>query len=243
MMRPALPERPHHPGTVSIMKSSALVLLFADDRNSLELGQVLWAAVHEVAGLYGALPDAPEFWHFYFARKVPDVLRGEAESTRTLIRKLFEEEEWERTRGRYSRTWDARRLIEQVRALLSVDPGGMIVVFDHEITPPSGWRYIIWDGAMPDSVVSVAPTDPLYWSEKNDNRLAPAGDPVPDVEGTLMSGQAQYMGEYGLLKPKDMPLDQFLREPGQNPFNALTYAVVRVGIGETRLSPRLDFHG
>jgi len=59
--------------------------------------------------------------------------------------------------------------------------------------------------------------------------------------GTIVSGQAQYMGEHGLLKPKDMPLDQFLREPGQNPFNALTYAVLRVGIGETRLSPQLDF--
>ncbi len=60
---------------------------------------------------------------------------------------------------------------------------------------------------------------------------------------SLLELQPQYLGAYGLLKPKDMPLADFLGKPDLNPLNKLTYAVLRVGIGETKLDPTLDFGG
>ncbi len=53
----------------------------------------------------------------------------------------------------------------------------LIVVTDQEISPPEGWRYIISDDIVSDDgseacVISVAPTDPWYWSEDNDARSA-----------------------------------------------------------------------
>ena len=53
----------------------------------------------------------------------------------------------------------------------------LIIVTDQEISPPEGWRYIISADIVSDDgseacVISVAPTDPCYWSEDNDARLA-----------------------------------------------------------------------
>lgn len=60
---------------------------------------------------------------------------------------------------------------------------------------------------------------------------------------TLLDNKPVYMGAYGLLKPGDMELQEFLQSPASNPFNKMTYAVLKVGTAETRLNPTLDYGG
>jgi hypothetical protein len=60
---------------------------------------------------------------------------------------------------------------------------------------------------------------------------------------TLVDNKPVFMGAYGLLKPKDMPLEEFLQSPSNNPFNKMTYAVLKVGTAETKLNPALDYGG
>jgi hypothetical protein len=40
-----------------------------------------------------------------------------------------------------------------------------------------------------------------------------------------------------------MSLQDFLQSPADNPFNKMTYAVLKVGTAETKLDPTLDFGG
>ncbi|HLP46842.1 MAG TPA: hypothetical protein VK469_12900, partial [Candidatus Kapabacteria bacterium] len=60
---------------------------------------------------------------------------------------------------------------------------------------------------------------------------------------TIVENNPVYMGSFGLLKPKDMDIQEFLQSPSSNPFNKMTYAVLKVGTAETKLNPRLDFGG
>lgn len=60
---------------------------------------------------------------------------------------------------------------------------------------------------------------------------------------TIVDNKPVYMGAYGLLKPKEMPLEEFLQSPSANPFNKMTYAVLKVGTAETKLNPSLDYGG
>lgn len=60
---------------------------------------------------------------------------------------------------------------------------------------------------------------------------------------TLVDNKPVYMGAYGLLKPRDMALQEFLQSPSANPFNQMTYAVLKVGTAETKLNPTLDYGG
>ena len=58
---------------------------------------------------------------------------------------------------------------------------------------------------------------------------------------TLVDNKPVYMGAYGLLKPKEMDLQEFLQSPSANPFNKMTYAILKVGTAETKLNPSLDY--
>jgi len=60
---------------------------------------------------------------------------------------------------------------------------------------------------------------------------------------TVQENKPVYMGAYGLLKPKDMELQDFLQSPKDNPFSTITYAVLKVGTAETKLNPSLDYSG
>ncbi len=57
----------------------------------------------------------------------------------------------------------------------------------------------------------------------------------------LVENKPVYMGAYGLLKPKEMKLEEFLQSPANNPFNKMTYAVMKVGTAESKLNPALDY--
>lgn len=58
---------------------------------------------------------------------------------------------------------------------------------------------------------------------------------------TLVDNSPIYEGALGLLRPKDMSTQDFLQSPESNPFNKMTYAVLRVRVAETKLNPPLDF--
>ncbi len=60
---------------------------------------------------------------------------------------------------------------------------------------------------------------------------------------TILDGNPVYMGAYGLLKPREMEIQDFLLSPENNPFNKMTYAVLKVGAAETKLNPTLDYGG
>ena len=47
-----------------------------------------------------------------------------------------------------------------------------MLVTDQELTPPKGWRYIIWDEIQSGTAISIAPTDPVYWRYSDENRVA-----------------------------------------------------------------------
>jgi len=51
-----------------------------------------------------------------------------------------------------------------------------------------------------------------------------------------------YMGAYGLLKQKNMKMEEFLRSAVDN-FNRMIYAVPKVDTLETRLNSALDYGG
>lgn len=79
---------------------------------------------------------------------------------------------WAPLQGKFRRTIHQGRLSENLRRLLPPQhqDSFCMIVTDQEIEPPSGWRYIIWDEVPHGEVISVAPTDPLYWRERTSNR-------------------------------------------------------------------------
>ncbi len=58
---------------------------------------------------------------------------------------------------------------------------------------------------------------------------------------TVVDHKPVFMGAHGLLKPREMAIQEFLQSPGSNPFNKLTYAVLKIGTMETKLNPTLDY--
>ena len=48
----------------------------------------------------------------------------------------------------------------------------LLLVVDQELTPPPNWRYIICADCRAGVVVSIAPIDPHYWHERDENRVA-----------------------------------------------------------------------
>jgi hypothetical protein len=77
--------------------------------------------------------------------------------------------------GPSGRTYDQAKLAEEVRRLLRSVPSeaALLIITDRPITPPEGWRYIIWDDLSPGlGVISTAPCDPYYWRDTDPNRIA-----------------------------------------------------------------------
>jgi hypothetical protein len=60
---------------------------------------------------------------------------------------------------------------------------------------------------------------------------------------TIIDNNPVYRSDVGLLKPKEMPVAEFLNAPHNNPFNRMTYAVLKVGSAEARIDPVLDYGG
>ena len=169
----------------------AQVLVFSDARRSEELGPILWTALKEVDAFWTQAGKGVTFERRYIAEAVPAVVAREVGGNSVLGRLglglgwLFGRTLWssslagdasdqilKQSRGTVTRTYNFKRLAEGVRQRAPVDASRYLIVVDETLTPPSKWRYIIWDGDDRDSVVSINPVDPKYWRNADPNRLA-----------------------------------------------------------------------
>jgi hypothetical protein len=172
------------------------VLVLFEEKNALDYGLALWAALHEVEQFYK--PAAPNLvYRRYFVSPVAPEPSVVSRITRTLgqifvnapevaaldssdrrsIKPISKELKAEDTA-----IVDQNRLYAAVCDVIDQTSGvPMLIVTDRAIVPPAGWRYIIWDAAgepwsetvMPRSIVlSAAPLDPLYWRETDADRIA-----------------------------------------------------------------------
>lgn len=165
------------------------VLLFLNPGVSEELGRALWAAMEEVEAFYNFDDQRVVFRRIYLSEHVPDGLKlgyGGFSGLKLWLNKLLGwdnsdknasaskeeifqstlEDKWQEARGKYSRTYDARKIVATVRKILADEELGnvTIIVTDQELTPPPDWRYVIWAGDTDGGIViSTVPTDPKYW--------------------------------------------------------------------------------
>ena len=178
-----------------------LVLLFQDKSFTRDLGPALWASLREVQNFYHLGWADRTFRAIFLAAEVSDAIRAETPLDWEEVQSILAGQDfWAAARGRRSRTYSQDILAKSTRELLirlaTPDSGSarspflkwlrpgramkasrieklpMVLVTDREITPPINWRYIIWDDVPEGSVVSVAPTDPNYWHEKDEARAA-----------------------------------------------------------------------
>ncbi len=147
-------------GTESILQ----VVLIREDAVSRDLGPMLWATLREVELLYNLIKKPTKFERLYVAKSPPEFLTEEDVLPQSRVDSSWPGI-WAKSGQR--RTFDANVLTERVRQLLEIRSGvkKLVIVTDQEITPPSQWRYVIWDqDSQDDTVISLAPIDPRYWA-------------------------------------------------------------------------------
>lgn len=71
----------------------------------------------------------------------------------------------ENARGQFWGVYDQWKLIGIVRDQFGnqYKDDILIIITDLEITPPSGWRYVLWNLRENDAVISLAAMNPEYW--------------------------------------------------------------------------------
>lgn len=173
------------------LKLIQAVALF-DERSASDYGLALWAAFHEVEQFYKRVGAEIRYQRFFVAPSSPSgsifesiahavgkLIPGErlqraldvlsADQTRSF--NLQDQLSWD-SRGR---TYDQTQLAAAVRSLIGPIASGyhLMIVTDRPITPPSRWRYIIWETNrdIDASVISVTPLDPDYWHDRDPDRV------------------------------------------------------------------------
>lgn len=169
------------------------VLLLRDAGASEELGAALWAALREVEAFYNLDRKRATFRRTYISEVVPrDLKKGPGrfmglerlvnlfgsamgwqenwvERSAEQFLQQSSAELWESSEGKFSRTYDARKIAGSVRQLPEMEQArAQVIVTDQELTPPRDWRYVIWDRG----VISTVPTDPEYWQMQDPHRIA-----------------------------------------------------------------------
>jgi len=150
--------------------SFTLLLLLREEDNARYLFAPLWAGFTETEQFYRWPGLAPEFRRVYAGPRPPGSavqLSAEEVVPDSAVAGLS----WSSALGRLSRTYDAAKLGPLARDLARADDV-VILVTDQELTPPEDWRYIIWDPFENGTVISIAPTDPRYWRNRDPNRLS-----------------------------------------------------------------------
>jgi hypothetical protein len=156
---------------VSAPERFTQALVLGDPKRSHDVAAALWAALLEVQAFYAPYRQV-SMRRFYLGDFVPQ----------SLISRLTKDELWRqggvsldqlrRAKGPFVRA-NKETVDAFVRRELAVPKGDrLLVVTDFEITPPAGWRYIIWDDVNGTEVVSTAPVDPRYWRMAEDQRVA-----------------------------------------------------------------------
>ena len=163
------------------------ILVFRDDRERARVFPALWAAFQEVDAFYNhdrervrcrPLVVSPgttsKAWsiHTIANSTIAGAVSEKLEVAHAAL--ATGEQFWQAARGRFARTVDQDQLASMIRSGLPRELADhkLLIVTDQEITPPPDWRYVIWDRVTGGYVVSVAPTDPQYWSEPTSHRVA-----------------------------------------------------------------------
>lgn len=145
------------------------VLVFQSPEKAKQLGPAVWAAFQEIENFYNHDQQRLVCRRLVFDPGQDEPFRSELGSCNDNTAGTSAESFWVSARGRYHRTIDQNRLVALMREKLPTQERElpMVVITDSEITPPPDWRYIIWDNADDNClVVSIAPTDPLFWREQ-----------------------------------------------------------------------------
>jgi hypothetical protein len=149
------------------------VLLLSSGEAATSLGPTLWAVLEEVETLYNH-----QRRRAVFARQMMASSDVAAEGEGTLTERFGEVSEHDlptlraEAEGVYLGTLDAERLAELVRKQLGVpDRRRLLILTEHEITPPKDWAYILWLETPSGTVVSTAALDPDYWGIQEPDRL------------------------------------------------------------------------
>lgn len=177
---------------MSIPIAVTQVMLIRRKETSPELTSALWAVLKEVESLYNHDKPRARFRRLTLSRhEIGSPLLRPFQLSRELRHALKQgtdagtrspdplEKFFERVRGRYIGTVDQGSIADRVREAVGVPPDSgalhaLLIVVDEELTPPEGYRYLIWETrpATRDAIVSIVPTDPNYWREEVSDRVA-----------------------------------------------------------------------
>ncbi len=187
-----------------------LLVLF-DEESVRELSPLLWAVLIETERFFNHdQPRAAFERHFISPHEPPsNMLLSTVRTVARLFgrdiggaqallceqeRRPYPAESEVSIQGKYAKTINQRKVWRTVRKAIGTehDETYLLIVTDREITPPPEWRYIIWDGdGERNGIVSVAPTDPTYWRQRDPSRYATIKH---RVRAACLSITGEYLG-------------------------------------------------
>jgi hypothetical protein len=158
---------------MSHSKSTLLVMLLHRPEFIKEFGATTWAVFQEVHNLYRAADPTTSFSMFRLISQDSENLLSMDDGQQLLVPTDL----WNAAWGRYSGTIDHCKLVPLVRQLLPRQDGSppMLVITDEELTPPEGFRYLMWMESKTDggTVLSLPTLDPQSWMEVSPNFSSP----------------------------------------------------------------------
>ena len=149
------------------------VLLIRDPKFAVEAGPAIWTALKEVEQFYNLHQPRVHVHRVAFEPGLSEPVSKQWPPQQLETSGDLSEKFWNAVRGKFRRTIDQNQLAEAVRSRLPAELRGlpMVLVTDQEIIPPRDWNYIIWDTTQFGSVISAAPLDPQYWSDRTPHRV------------------------------------------------------------------------
>ncbi|HKB14596.1 MAG TPA: hypothetical protein VKF62_00945, partial [Planctomycetota bacterium] len=153
---------------MGVVEKVVQVLLFREKGNAARLGPALGAAAREVEALYNHGVRQTPFERVVVTAESMEPLADSIAGT-WLSGAPGWPALWSGPPGSHASGYEARHVGEGVRRILGPRAEGawLGIVMDERLTPPEGWRYVVWDDFEGGTVVSWVPTDPFYWGWGN----------------------------------------------------------------------------
>src|SRR5829696_1072395 len=151
-------------------------ILLIDSTATPQIEKILMTALNEVQQFYNydkprASFDTSVLYYFTsYGQESEDVNHTIDKGSRVNDHRIINKNVGD-ARGLYASTYDQQKLIKFVRETTETSDR-LVILTNLEITPPSEWRYILWDTFDNASVVSTAPMDPEYWRLKDEFRFS-----------------------------------------------------------------------
>lgn len=162
-----------------------------------DLVPALWAALDEVRQFYQWPKQESEFRRLFASPRVPAAIRRDLTEDQIIPARRLDDIPWDTAAGRPAGTFRSNALGNLARKIVGADDI-LLLVTDFELTPPSDWRYIIWDACENGVVISVAPTDPRYWGADTPARIQTVKH---RVRTAALNATGQFLGLEACEKP------------------------------------------